>query len=215
MRLTVKICGLTTAEAVATAIAGGAQMTGFVFYPPSPRALDPDAAGALVAQVPSGIDRVGLFVDAGDDAIAAVLAAAPLDMLQLHGSETPERVAALRSRFQMPVIKAIPLAGPQDLALAARYEAIADWLLFDAKPPKTMTHALPGGNGLTFDWRLLAGRQGRRPWLLSGGLDADNLAGAVTTSGAPAVDVSSGVESAPGVKDPVRIRAFLDAARDL
>lgn len=213
MPVTVKICGMTSAEAVAASIAGGAEMLGFVFYPPSPRALDPATAAGLVAGVPSGIDRVGLFVDATDAAIEAVLAEVPLDMLQLHGAETPARVAELRRRFRLPAIKAIKLGGAEDLALAEAYEGVADWLLFDAKPPQAMTDALPGGNGVSFDWRLLAGRRSKRPWLLSGGLEADNLAEAIRLSGAPAVDVSSGVESRPGRKDPARIRAFLDAAR--
>ena len=215
MSLLAKICGLSSAETVLAAIKGGAAMVGFVFYPPSPRYVTPERAGSLVAGVPSGIDRVGLFVDADDQTIGGVLNQAPLDLLQLHGSETPARVAELKERFQMPAIKAIKLSGEDDLKLARDYEDSADWLLFDAKPPKTMAGALPGGNGLAFDWQLLAGRRFKRPWLLSGGLDPANLAEAVATSGAMAVDVSSGVESAPGIKDPVRIRAFLAEAKRL
>ena len=174
--------------------------------------MTPERAGTLCAAVPAGVTRVGLFVDASDDAIAATLAAAPLDLLQFHGRESPERVAAAKRRFGRPVMKAIPLAGPEDLAFAESYLGSADRLLFDARPPRR-EGALPGGNGLAFDWQLLAGRRWSLPWMLSGGLDAGNLAEAVRVTGAPAVDVSSGVESAPGIKDPRRIAAFLAAAR--
>ncbi|HJU14901.1 MAG TPA: phosphoribosylanthranilate isomerase, partial [Stellaceae bacterium] len=158
--------------------------------------------------------QVGLFVDAEDNTIAAVLDQVPLDLLQFHGGESVERVAAARRRFGRPVIKAVAVAGPQDLATAERYEETADFLLFDAKPPRR-PDALPGGNGLAFDWGLVAGRRWRRPWLLSGGLTADSLAEAVRISGAVIVDVSSGVEHRPGLKDPDKIRAFLAAARAL
>jgi phosphoribosylanthranilate isomerase len=162
--------------------------------------------------VPAGITRVGLFVDAGDDALAAVLAVAPLDLLQFHGSESPARIAAVKRRFARPVMKALPIAGPEDVAAADAYLGVADRLLFDARPPRA-PGALPGGNGLVFDWRLIAGRRWTLPWMLSGGLDAANVAEAVRVSGAPAVDVSSGVESAPGVKDAAKIAAFLAAVR--
>jgi phosphoribosylanthranilate isomerase len=211
-RLAVKICGLSTAETVAAAVEGGADFIGFVFYRPSPRYVTPERAGALAAAAPAGPRRVGLFVDAEDAEIAAALAAAPLDMLQLHGSESAERVAELRRRFATPVMKVLKVAEERDLATAEPYLGIADWLLFDAKPPRR-PEALPGGNGLPFDWRLLAGRRWPIPWMLSGGLTADNLAAAVRLTGVAAVDVSSGVESAPGVKRPERIAAFLEAAR--
>jgi phosphoribosylanthranilate isomerase len=214
MSLAAKICGLSDAESIAAAVAGGAAFVGLVFYPPSPRAVTPERAGALCAAVPAGVTRVGLFVDAADDVIAAALAAAPLDLLQFHGRESPERVAAAKRRFGRPVMKVIPLAAPEDLALAEGYLGSADRLLFDARPPRR-ADALPGGNGLAFDWQLLAGRRWSLPWMLSGGLDAGNLAEAVRITGATAVDVSSGVESAPGVKDPRRIAAFLAAARAL
>ncbi len=213
MGLTVKICGLKTEAAVAAAARGGAAFVGFIFYPPSPRALTPAEAGALIAAA-DGAKPVGVFVDPSDELLAATLAEAPLGLIQLHGAETPERVAAVRRRFGLPVIRALPLSGPQDLARAEAYADAADWLLFDAKPPAA-ADALPGGNGLAFDWRLLAGRRFAKPWLLSGGLDAGNLAEAVRTSGASAVDVSSGVESARGVKDISKIEAFLEAARGL
>jgi phosphoribosylanthranilate isomerase len=214
MRVAAKICGLSTEAAVGAAVAGGAAYLGFVFYPPSPRAVTPHEATRLCTMVPSGITRVGLFVDADDAAIEAVLATAPIDILQFHGSETPQRVAEAEQRFGRPVMKAVAIAGRSDVVDAARYEEAADLLLFDAKPPQR-SGALPGGNGLAFDWALIAGRSWRRPWMLSGGLTAELLPEAVRVSGAAAVDVSSGVESRPGVKDPDKIRAFLAAARAL
>jgi phosphoribosylanthranilate isomerase len=214
MSVTAKICGLSTEEAVSVAVAGGAAYLGFVFYPPSPRAVTPREAARLCAGVPPGVARVGLFVDADDAVIEAALALAPLDILQFHGSEPPERVGEVRLRFRLPVIKAVAIAGQQDVLGAARYEDIADLLLFDAKPPRR-PDALPGGNGLAFDWGLIADRSWRRPWILSGGLTAKVLPEAVRISGAAAVDVSSGVESRSGVKDPDKILAFLAAARAL
>lgn len=215
VHLTVKICGVTDAAAVAAAAAGGAGLIGFVFYPRSPRYVTPEAAAALAALVPAGLKRVGLFADAGDDQIAATLAACPLEVLQLHGGESPDRVAAIARQTGRRVMKAISVSGPEDVALADDYAAVADWLLFDAKPPRDTPGMLPGGNALSFDWGLLAGRRFARPWMLSGGLTPENLAHAVTTSGAERVDVSSGVESAPGRKDPARIAAFLAAAAAL
>lgn len=214
MPIVTKICGLASEEAVAAAVAGGAAYLGFVFYPPSPRAVTPARAAALCAAVPSGVRRVGLFVDAGDGAIGDALETAPLDLLQFHGSESPTRVAAVRARFGVPVMKAIAIAAAEDVPAASRYEESADLLLFDAKPPRG-PGALPGGNGLVFDWRLIAGRAWRRPWMLSGGLTAALLAEAVRVSGARAVDVSSGVERRPGDKDPEKIREFLAVARSL
>lgn len=214
MSVAAKICGVSSAEAVAAAAEGGARYLGFVFYPPSPRAVDPAAAARLAEAVPRGILTVGLFVDAADEAIAAVLDRVPLDLLQFHGRESAVRVAAARRRFGLPIIKAVALAGPHDLATAEVYQETADLLLFDARPPRR-PEALPGGNGLAFDWGLLAGRSWRVPWMLSGGLTAATLAEAVRISGAAIVDVSSGVERRPGDKDPDRIRAFLAAARAL
>jgi phosphoribosylanthranilate isomerase len=214
MSVAAKICGLSSEAAVAAAVAGGAAYVGFVFYPPSPRSLSPARAGELCAAVPAAVRRVALFVDADDAAIAAVLAAAPIDILQFHGAETPERVAEAKRRFGRAVMKAISVAGPEDVAAAGRYEGAADRLLFDAKPPRR-PDALPGGNGLAFDWRLIAGRDWPLPWMLSGGPTADLLSEAVRISGAAAVDVSSGVESAPGRKDLAKIRAFLAVAAAL
>ena len=213
MGVITKICGLSTEEAVAAASAGGAAFLGFVFYPPSPRAVTPRQAARLCTGVPSGIARVGLFVDADDRAIEATLEEAPLEMLQFHGSETPDRVAAAKLRFRRPVMKAVAITGTEDVLGAVRYQDVADLLLFDAKPHHP--DALPGGNGLAFDWELLAGRSWHVPWMLSGGLTAKSLAEAVRISGAAAVDVSSGVEGHPAVKDVEKIRAFLAAARAL
>jgi phosphoribosylanthranilate isomerase len=213
MTVVAKICGLSNEATVAAAVAGGASYVGFVFYPPSPRSISPARAGELCAAVPDSVKRVGMFVDADDTAIAAVLEAAPLDILQFHGAESPARVAEANRRFSRPVMKAIAIAGPEDVDAAARYEDAADMLLFDAKPPPGATR--PGGNGLAFDWQQIAGRKWRLPWILSGGLTAGVLAAAVRISGATAVDVSSGVERRPGDKDPDKIREFLDAVRRL
>lgn len=212
MGVAAKICGLSTEEAVAAAISGGATYLGFVFYPPSPRAVTPLRAARLCETVPAEVARVGLFVDADDETIEAALAVAPIDMLQFHGGESPERIAEVKVRFGRPIMKTVAIAGPEDVIPAARYEDVADRLLFDAKPP-SRPDALPGGNGLAFDWGLIAGRAWRLPWMLSGGLTAALLPEAVRISGATAVDVSSGVESRPGIKDPDKIRAFLAAAR--
>ena len=215
MAIEVKICGINTVEAMAAATGGGAGLVGLVFYPLSPRYVGPAEAAALAARVPPGIARVGLFVDPDDATLSTVLEQVPIELIQLHGSEAPGRVAAISGQFGRPVMKAIKVAEPEDLKAASRYLEVADRLLFDAKPPKHMTDALPGGNAVTFDWRLLAGRTWRRPWMLSGGLDPGNLAEAVEISGARAVDVSSGVEDRPGVKDPAKIAAFLETARAL
>ena len=187
-------------------------MVGFVFYQRSPRAVTPARAADLAGLVPSGIRRCGLFVDPEDGILEAVLSAVPLDLIQLHGSETPERTAAIRQRFGRPVMKAIGVATADDAAEAARWVGAADRLLFDAKPPRADA-ALPGGNGIPFDWRILAHRDWPVPWMLSGGLTAGNVAEALRITGAPGIDVSSGVETSPGIKDPALIREFLAAAR--
>ncbi len=210
-----KICGIREAESLRVAVEGGAALLGFVFYPPSPRSLAPEAAGALTRQVPDGVRRVGLFVDATDATIAKVLEEAELDLLQFHGTESPERVVEARARFGRPVAKAIKVASREDIDRASEYEEAADLLLFDAKAPTSMRDALPGGNGLIFDWRMLSERGRGRPWMLSGGLDASNVAEAIRISGAPMVDVSSGVEKVRWHKDPALIKAFLDAIRAL
>lgn len=213
MPVDVKICGLSTAAAVDCAVEGGAAMCGFVFFPPSPRSLSPAQAAPLAEMVPSGVLSVGLMVDAEDHEIDQILDRAQLDLLQLHGRESAWRVAEIRDKFRIPVMKAVPIAASEDLAMARMYESAADRLLFDARPPRGATR--PGGNALAFDWELLSGKTWSRPWLLAGGLTADNLAEAVRTSGATFVDVSSGVEDAPGVKNLTKIRLLLEAARNL
>jgi phosphoribosylanthranilate isomerase len=181
-----------------------------VFFGKSPRNLSLDAARALAFSVPPGVAKVALTVDAQDDALDALVAAVPIDMLQLHGHESPDRVAEVRARYGLPVMKALGIAGADDLAQIAPYEAVADQLLIDAKPPEGAD--LPGGNGLAFDWRLLAGRKyWTKPWMLEGGLTPDNVAEAVRLTGARQVDVSSGVESAPGLKDAGRMADFARA----
>jgi phosphoribosylanthranilate isomerase len=213
MALFTKICGLTDETAVSAAVDHGADMLGFIFFPPSPRNLAAEQAEALLQNVPSGIDRVGVFVDPDNDFLDRILAKARLDLLQLHGSETPERCRAISVFFGLPIIKAIKVASKADLKTAKDYEDGVDWLMFDAQAPKDAK--LPGGNGVAFDWSLMQGADFKRPWLLSGGLTPDNLPQAIKQSGAKAVDVSSGVESAPGRKDPKKIAAFLAAARQL
>jgi len=207
----VKICGLRTPEAVEAAVAGGATYVGFVFFPRSPRHVAPDEAARLAIEVPPGVAKVALTVDADDAALDAILAEVPVDFLQLHGSESPDRVAAVRARYGLPVMKAVGLADEGDLVAIDEYMRVADQILVDARAPKGA--ALPGGNGIAFDWRLIAGRRWSRPWMLAGGLTPENVAEAVRLTGARQVDVSSGVESAPGVKDPARIAAFLAEAR--
>lgn len=214
MRLQVKICGLRTPEAVDAAVAGGARYIGLVFYAPSPRSVDPALAAQLARRVPTGVRTVGLFVEPDDEFLESVVGRVPLDLIQLHGDEQPARVAAIRAALSLPVMKAIRVATADDLAGVPAYEDTADRLLFDAKPPAKVA-ALPGGNGLPFDWSILAGRSWSRPWMLSGGLTADNLAAAVVATGAPAVDVSSGIEDRPGHKRPELIERFLKVAARL
>lgn len=215
MNVKVKICGLSTPESVAEAVADGADFVGFVFYPPSPRNVTPEEAQALAGAVPAGVARVALTVDADDALIDAIVAAIRPDYIQAHGSETPERIAAIRERAGVPVIKAIKLREAGDLDQAAPYEGIADMLLFDARAPEGATGALPGGNGVAFDWSLLADYRPGTGFMLSGGLDPENVAKAVAVTGAAIVDVSSGVETAPGVKDLGKIRRFLSVAKAL
>lgn len=214
MSVPVKICGLSEPETLRAAIDGGARWIGLVFYPPSPRCVAPALAAELARMVPTAVRTVGLFVDADDAFLEHVVGQVPLDLLQLHGKETPERVAAVKAAFNIPVMKAIKVGGPEDLERAKEYAAVSDRLLFDAKPPSGVA-ALPGGNGIAFDWTLLAGRSWPKPWMLSGGLNAANVAEAVRTTGAPALDVSSGVEDRPGHKDARLIRAFLETAAAL
>ncbi|AUM73293.1 phosphoribosylanthranilate isomerase [Paracoccus jeotgali] len=206
----VKICGLSQPEHVDAAIRAGAGFLGFVFFPKSPRNVSAETAAALTAEVPPGIARVGLFVNPDDALLDRVLGLVPLDILQLHGAETPERVSQIRARTGLPVMKAVGVSTPADLDALWDYGLVADMLLVDAKPPPDAV--LPGGNGLAFDWRLLVGRKWLKPWVLAGGLNHDNVAEAVHLTGARIVDVSSGVESAPGHKDAALIRRFIAAA---
>ena len=210
-RTLVKICGLTMPAALAAALDCGVDMVGFVFFPKSPRHLDLAQAAALGAAVDGRAQTVALTVDADDAALAGIVSALDPDVLQLHGQETPERCAEIRARFGRPVMKAIGVATAADLAAVPAWAAVCDLLLFDAKPPPGAAH--PGGNGLIFDWRVLAGFDPGRPWLLSGGLTPGNVGAAIRLTGAPGVDVSSGVESAPGVKDLAKIAAFAAAAK--
>ena len=206
---TIKICGISTAKTLDAAIAARADHVGFNFYPPSPRHVTPTEAAALGARAKGRIQRVGVFFDADDGLIGDAVATGALDALQLHGSETPARAGALRARFGLPVWRVLSVATRDDVMRATRYHGVADLILFDAKTPKG---ALPGGMGLTFDWSLLAGWKGGA-WGLAGGLTPDNVAEAIRVTGTPLVDTSSGVETAPGVKDMDKIAAFCKAAR--
>jgi phosphoribosylanthranilate isomerase len=213
MPLLVKICGLKAPDALDAALDAGADMVGFVFFPPSPRNLGIEAARALGARVQGRAKKVALSVDATDAELDRVVEALKPDLLQLHGKEAPERVAAVRSRFRLPVMKALPIEQKSDLTPVRIYEKIADWLLFDGRAPREATR--PGGLGKPFDWALLENLDLKIPFMLSGGLDAGNVADALRITHAPAVDVSSGVERAPGEKDPEKIRAFIRAARGI
>ncbi len=211
MSIAVKICGLTTRETLEAAVVAGADFVGFNFYPPSPRYLSLAAASELAGATPRSVRRVGVFVDASDETIERAIEAGSLELLQLHGDEPPERITAVKARFGLPIIKALAIAGPADVDRAEEFTSLADWLLFDAKAPPA-TGALPGGNAAPFEWSLLAGRQWALPWMISGGLDAGNVAQALAATGAVAVDVSSGVERTRGVKDAGMIGAFVAAA---
>lgn len=211
MDVRVKICGLKTVADVAAVASAGAAYAGFVFFAKSPRHVTIEQARELALSAPVGLAKVALTVDADDATLDAIVEAVPLDMLQLHGHESPDRVAAVRTRYGLPVMKAVGVADDGDLQAVFDYSLVADQILIDAKPPKGA--ALPGGNGLAFDWRLVAQRRWLRPWMLAGGLTPENVAEAIRLTNARQVDVSSGVESAPGVKDPARIAAFVAATR--
>ena len=211
MALSIKICGLKTPEALDVALESGADLVGFVFFGPSPRNLDLPTARGLGTQVNGRAGKVALTVDATDEALFDIVAALKPDMLQLHGTETPDRVVAVRTRFGLPVMKALPISERGDLSPIRLYANVADRLIFDARAPQEATR--PGGLGKPFDWTLLKGIDVGIPYMLSGGLAANNVAEAIRITGAPGVDVSSGVESSPGVKDADKIRAFIRAAR--
>jgi phosphoribosylanthranilate isomerase len=211
MPLTVKICGLSTSETLDAALDAGADMVGFVFFPPSPRHISLETARALGAAVKRRALKVALTVDADDAELRAIVEALRPDILQLHGHESPERIVAIRQMFGLQAMKALPVEKSRDLAVLPAYTAVSDRILFDARPPKDATR--PGGLGAAFDWRLLQNLSLNRPFMVSGGLHADNVAEAVRVTGAGGVDVSSGVERAPGVKDIDMIRTFVRAAR--
>jgi phosphoribosylanthranilate isomerase len=212
MQVKVKICGIKTPEALQAALAARADFVGLNFYPPSPRSLAPEVAAGLAELARGRTSIVALIVDADDATIEQIVATVDPDLLQLHGSETPERAAEIVRRWQRPVIKAIKVETAGDAGRALEFAEVAQLILFDAKAPKDLAGALPGGNGLSFDWRLLAAVKDRVPFLLSGGLTPDNVAAAIAATGAAIVDVSSGVETAPGVKSPDLIRLFIAAA---
>ena len=210
MSAAVKICGLKSSEAIEAAIEGGAAYLGFNFYPTSPRSLTPEAAARLAAAVPANVAKVALVVDADDRLLDEIAEALSPDIFQLHGHETPERVAGIKARNGRQVMKVVSIATEADVAAARAYEGVADLLMFDAKPPPG---GLPGGNGLAFDWRLLKDARWSLPWMLAGGLTPETVAEAIRSTGATRVDVASGVEDRPGVKSPDKIRRFLAAAK--
>lgn len=207
----VKICGLTNSTSLAAAVTAGARYVGFVFFPKSPRHISLPAAAELAALVPAGVCKVALTVNADNAFLDQLTEAVPLGMLQLHGGESPDRVAEIQARYRLPVMKAVGVADESDLAALNDYMQVANQVLVDAKPPKNAD--LPGGNGLAFDWRLIAGRRWSVPWMLAGGLTSANVAEAVRLTGATQVDVSSGVESAPGIKDLGKIADFVAASQ--
>ncbi len=211
MPVLVKICGLSTPDALDAALEAGADMVGFVFFGPSPRHLGLEQARMLGERVRGRARKVALTVDAHDDELARIIEALAPDLLQLHGRETPDRVVVVRTRFRIPVMKALPVAGRDDLGPIRIYEKLVERILFDARAPRAATR--PGGLGQPFDWRLLENLDPSLSFMLSGGLDAANVGDALSITRAPAVDVSSGVERAPGVKDPDKIRAFIRVAR--
>lgn len=204
----VKICGLSTPETITTAITHGTDFIGLVFYPPSPRHVEIAVAKYLTSQVPDGIEIVGLFVNPDNQTLQEVLNEVPLSMIQLHGDESPHRVNEIKTKFNIPVMKALPIETAEDLKAAKFYDDVTDWLLFDAKGEE-----LPGGNGIAFDWTILADYKGIRPWFLAGGLTPNNVQEAIQITNTMAVDVSSGVESAPGVKNVKKIRSFISAVK--
>ena len=207
----VKICGLRSPDHLRLTATSGARYAGLVFFPRSPRAVSRDEAASLARTAPSTLELVGLFVDPEDALLQEIVQHVPLRMIQLHGHESPKRIAEIKARYKLPVMKAVSVASPEDLQPLAAYEEIADWILFDAKAPKGSD--LPGGNGLVFDWQLLKNVRPRKPWMLSGGLTPENVGIALSLLQPIAVDVSSGVEDAPGLKNPDKIKAFIQAVK--
>jgi len=213
MSLEVKICGINSAEGLGAAVSGGASMLGFVFFPPSPRCVTPVEAKALMGLVPQGVQKVALFVDPDDFDVGAICRQLPIDLIQLHGAESLERVADIKAVTGLPVMKAVGIQGPNDIKRAHDYESVCERILLDAKAPKGAK--LPGGNALSFDWDLIQGETWTKPWMLAGGLTAENVGAAVATSGATFVDTSSGVEDSPGHKSVQKIQEFLKLAKSL
>ena len=213
MTISVKICGIDRTESVDIAVEKGVAYLGFVFYEPSPRNLSLEKAKQLIYRVPKNVIRVGLFVNPTDAAIEDVLSSADLDMIQLHGHEKPSRILEIKKVSQLPILKAIKLAKQEDLKSATDFYGVADHLLFDAKAPATLKNALPGGNAISFDWQLLRHAKIPLPWMLAGGLNINNIAKATVSSGATTLDVSSGVERIPGIKDLDLISKFLNATK--
>ena len=213
MALAIKICGLTRESDVEAAVQAGADLVGFVFFPPSPRSITVVRAAELTRLVPMGVTKVALSVDAGDDFLTDIAENAGIDMMQFHGSEPFGRVVEAQKRFGLPVMKALAIGGAQDVIQSRTYEPVADFLMFDAKPPEDATR--PGGNAEAFDWELIADETWSKPWFLAGGLSPENVAEAIRTSGAVGVDVSSGVEDAPGIKNFDKIHKFIDAVNSV
>lgn len=209
----IKICGLSDEAMLSVAIDAGATHVGLNFYPPSPRSITPGEARELGIVVPPEVAKVALVVDADDSLLEEIVHCLQPDLIQLHGSETPERTEAIRRAFATPVMKVIKVASNEDIVAAESFEGIADRIMFDAKAPKDMKEALPGGNGVAFDWSLLEGRAASSTWMLAGGLTVDNVGDAIRATGAPGVDTASGVEDSPGVKNAEKIRAFVAAAK--
>ncbi len=211
MTIGLKICGITRPEDIQLCVENNVRWLGLNFAPPSPRALKPALAAELTRLVPTGIKVVGVFVNPSDEILENVLSHVPLEIIQLHGSETPARVAEIKARWQMPIIKAFPIAAPEDLAIVSQYNSLVDYYLFDTKMPPAI-HALAGGSGIAFDWSLLNGQNFNKPWFLAGGIKSENATHAAQT-GANFLDIASGVESAPGKKDGTKLKAILSALR--
>ena len=212
--LNVKICGLTDKETVEVAVKAGASHLGFIFYPPSPRSLTPKEAGYITSTTPNQVKRVAVIVDARDDLINEIVQSLSPHILQLHGSETIDRIQEIKERFKLPIMKAIQVANFDDIKTSRQYNDNCDFLLFDAKPPITSKNLLPGGNGISFDWALLRSAKIRKPWFLSGGIHIGNVREAIKITGNRSIDISSGVEDQPGVKSAQKIDLFMKSIKE-
>ena len=212
--LNVKICGLNNKETVEVAVKAGASHLGFIFYPPSPRSLTPKEAGYITSTTPNQVKRVAVIVDARDDLINEIVQSLSPHILQLHGSDTIDRIQEIKERFKLPIMKAIQVANFDDIKSSRQYNDNCDFLLFDAKPPIISKNLLPGGNGISFDWALLRSAKIRKPWFLSGGIHIDNVQKAIKTTGNRSIDISSGVEDQPGVKSSQKIEMFMKSIKE-